>query len=359
MFTIATASANPLLESKEPKFVFQLNLNEFSIFNVSEMDGLLKYGGSGEFRLKMAKELNEVVWTVTIDNARLMELLGIFLGEKTMKLVQTLDPDNLDANQKLALKAVKSLTQKIERAQKNPVWDGVMLSGYVMREKENWNIVSKDGLAKITGDRLGGLKNLEGKLVVASGFIKVKGQFEVTSFLEKRKDTLELFVMSYCPFGQRAETALYTFLDQSNSLPKPNVEVHYIFYKQKKGGQEVFASLHGEEELTENLVQIILRDRFPNVFEPYIRLRAVSGHLSWSNLANQVGLTMDNIAEIGKTLASERESLMQKEYDYATGRYGIYDGSPTYVWESERVTDIHKVEAFKGIATAGNEACSH
>jgi hypothetical protein len=95
LFTVATACANPLLESKEPKFVFQLNLNEFSIFNVSEMDGLLKYGGSGEFRLRMAKELNEVVWTVTIDNARLMELLGIFLGEKTMKLVQTLDPDNL------------------------------------------------------------------------------------------------------------------------------------------------------------------------------------------------------------------------------------------------------------------------
>ena len=99
LFTAYTVLASPL-ESKGPKFILVLNLNEFSILNVSEMDGLLKYGGSGEFKLNMAREgTNEVVWTVTIDSPRLMELLGIFVGEKTMKLVQSLDPNNLDANQ--------------------------------------------------------------------------------------------------------------------------------------------------------------------------------------------------------------------------------------------------------------------
>ena len=148
LFTAFTVLANPL-EFKGPKFVLSLNLNEFSILNVSEMDGLLKYGGSADFRLSMARVgTNEVVWTVTIENPRLMELVGIFVGEKTVKLVQSLDPNSIEPNQKLALQAVKSLTQKLEQAQKNPVWDSVTLSGYVMQEKGAWRIVSKDGLQR-------------------------------------------------------------------------------------------------------------------------------------------------------------------------------------------------------------------
>src|ERR1039457_2706178 len=92
-----------------PHYILKLTLNEFSILNVSEMDGLLKYGGSGDFKLSMAKEGSNVVWNVTVDNPRLMELLGIFVGEKTMKLVQSLDPNNLDPNQKIVLEAIKPL----------------------------------------------------------------------------------------------------------------------------------------------------------------------------------------------------------------------------------------------------------
>ncbi len=80
LLTTFTALANQM-EVKPPKFILRLNLNEFSILNVAEMDGLLKYGGSGEFKLNMAREgTNEVVWTVTVENPRLMELLGIFRG---------------------------------------------------------------------------------------------------------------------------------------------------------------------------------------------------------------------------------------------------------------------------------------
>ena len=65
------------------RFVLRLNLNEFSILNVAEMDGLLKYGGSGEFMLNMACEgANEVVWAVAVGNPRRMRLFGIFLGEE-------------------------------------------------------------------------------------------------------------------------------------------------------------------------------------------------------------------------------------------------------------------------------------
>src|SRR5690242_15372152 len=72
------AAAHPghdlLFDKPSPHYVLRLNLNEFSILNVSEMDGLLKYGGSGDLRLRMAKEENSVVWTLTIESPRLMEL---------------------------------------------------------------------------------------------------------------------------------------------------------------------------------------------------------------------------------------------------------------------------------------------
>jgi len=175
---------------KPPQCILKLNINEFSIRNVSEMDELLKSGGSADFKLSVARVgTNGVVWTVTIENPRLMEFVGIFVGEKTIKLVQSLDPNSIEPNQKLALQAVKSLTQKLEQAQKNPMWDTVTISGYVNQEKDAWRIVSKDGVAKITGSRLEELKKLDGKTVVASGYMKVKDEFEVASFLEERKDT--------------------------------------------------------------------------------------------------------------------------------------------------------------------------
>src|ERR1017187_2749068 len=147
-------SRKDVLNHPQQHYVLNLTLNEFSILNVSEMDGLLKYGGSGDFNLSMAKEGSNVVWNVTVDNPRLMELLGIFVGEKTMKLVQSLDPNNLDPNQKLALEAIKSLSRKLEEAQKNPVWDSVKLSGTVSSEGTNWVLQGKEDKFNLVGDKL-------------------------------------------------------------------------------------------------------------------------------------------------------------------------------------------------------------
>ena len=63
------------------------------------------------------------------------------------------------------------------------------------------------------------------------------------------------------------------------------------------------------------------------------------------------------VQDIEQTMMKQRETLILTEYEYATGRYGISDGSPTYVWESERVADLRKIEAFKGMAGGASEAC--
>ncbi len=341
------------------KHVLRLNLNEFSILNVSEMDGLLKYGGSGEFRLQMAKRGDAVVWTVTIDNPRLMELLGIFVGEKTMKLVQSLDPNNLDANQKLALEAVKSLTQKLEDAQKYPVWDSVKLAGTVAQQGTNWVIQTASGPMLVAGTNAGAVSSWAGRGVVADGFVKVPGQFELARVIEQRTNTLELFVMSQCPFGQRAEMKLYNFLESTNVVDKPKLEIRYIFYKQQKDGKDVYFSLHGDEEITENLVQMVLRDHYAPLFEHYVRQRAGSGNLPWRKLLERVGLDKSFIDEIEARITSQREALIQAEFNYVTVQYGISDGSPSYVWESQRVMDLTKVKMFNAMKDFTGEACNN
>jgi len=342
----------------KPHYKLKLNLNEYSIFNAAYVDGLLKYGGSGDFKLEMAKEGNEVAWTVTIENPRIMELLGIFVGEKTIKLVQGLDPARLEPTEKIALETIKSLTKKLEEAQKNPVWDTVKVSGLVLEDGTNLLFQAQGEKLRLVGDRARELSAQRGIPLVAEGFIKLPGQFEPLRWLEKRLNTLELFVMSLCPFGQRAEISLYTFLAQPRNSVAPSFEIRYLFYKTQQDGKDTFISLHGEEEVREDLVQMAVRDYYPQFFQPYVMMRADNTRASWKKLAEQAGLQAADVAAVDNIISTQRGTMIQKEYDYATGHYGITDGSPSYVWESQPVADLRKLEAFKGMKESSEEACA-
>jgi hypothetical protein len=188
--------------------------------------------------------------------------------------------------------------------------------------------------------------------------VKIPGQLDVTRVIGKRHNSLELFVMSLCPFGQKAEKSLFAFLASTNASPNLHLDVHYIFYSQQKDGKQVFTSLHGEEEVMEDLVQMTLRDHYPALFRPYLELRTSSGGASWEKLLEQ--LTSDPLkAEIEKLIANHREQMILSEYSYAVGRYDITDGSPSYVWEGERVKDLRALEEFMGLSGATPEECSH
>lgn len=337
------------LTPQNPRYELKLNLNEFSVFNSSIMGGLKKYGGGADFCLRMTKEAEEIVWTVTITNPKLIEVLGYWAAEKSAELVNSLNVDSLDAQSKLALNTVKSLNQKIAYAKDNPVWDAVRLSGLVVQDSGSLFIEGEQGRFQVTGNYLTELSKRIGKRVIALGFIKVKDQIEMTAFLEKKENTLELFVMSYCPFARMAESSLLHFLETYSGKPKPSLEIHYIFYKKNDGGKTVFTSMHGEEEIKENLVQMVIRDQYPAFYYDYLLRRIANKDSLWERLAEEVGLKSEEMESIRRTIEAERETLIQQEYDYVTGTYGIYDVSPTYVWESERIDDIREVETFRDL----------
>lgn len=293
----------------------------------------------------LAKNGDEVAWTVIITQPRLLEMWEYWMAEKTTELVNLLDFDNLDPASKSALATVRSVNAKISQARANPIWDLVTLSGNVAENDEQWFIKGDQGEYRITGSRLEELKALKGKPVVAKGYVKVRGQFQVLKFQRKKENTLELFVMSLCPFSERAEASIIRFLDSYSRNPRPSLEVHYIFYKKTRDGKTVFTSLHGDKEIQENLVQMLIRDAHPDALHDYLLMRVESDE-PWQALVERVGLTPEQIDLIAGRIKKDRDSLIEKEYAYVAGLHGIRDGSPTYLWESERVRDIRQIPAF-------------
>lgn len=342
-----------------PRYELKLNLNEFSVLNGSALLGITKYGGEAEYTVKMAKVESDVLWTVTTANLRLMEAWSYWIAEKSLDLVHSIDADSLDFNNRLSLKTIKSLSSKVTDAQQNPLWDLIKLSGRVVEDKGVWFIEGEQGKYQVTGGLLEEVKKMTGRPIIAGGFIKIKDQIEVTAFLPKKENVLELFVMGLCPFGKAAESFVLNYLDSVSVQTKPSLEIHYIFYKTKnEAGETVFTSLHGEEEVKENLVQIVIRDAYPQFYHDYLLQRATHDSLPWRMLAKELRMKDEDIKSIELTIEKEREKLIQKEYDYVTGTYGIYDGSPAYAWESERIVDVRQVEFFKG-RIFSSDTCFH
>jgi len=59
-----------------------------------------------------------------------------------------------------------------------------------------------------------------------------------------------------------------------------------------------------------------------------------------------------------RKLRLERDALIQREYSYVTGRYGIEDAVPPTSGKANEFADLNQVDIFKGFETASHEACS-
>jgi len=81
---------------------------------------------------------------------------------------------------------------------------------------------------------------------------------------EELKNKLDLFVMSMCPYGVRAEHALKEFLDNVKDV---NLSIHFIARENSDGS---FSSLHGTNEVNEDLRQVCIMKYYPKTYMNYI-----------------------------------------------------------------------------------------
>ena len=146
---------------------------------------------------------------------------------------------------------------------------------------------------------------------------------------EAEKPEVDLFVMSFCPFGNQAEEMM---MPVANLLKdKIDIEVHYIFYSDYASGypeycldeENKYCSMHGIQELNQGIRELCVwkyeKDKFWDFLQE-INAQADSTNVDdkWENIAKGLGIDTVKIKECqeneGMDIAEEEVALTSKLY---------------------------------------------
>ena len=140
------------------------------------------------------------------------------------------------------------------------------------------------------------------------------------------KPTLELFVMSYCPFGVQAEEKIIPIVKEFGE----QIDFKLQFIAQEKAEPSVhditpFTSLHGYPEVAENIRQLLIAQEYPDRYLDYILCRGKKLEKSWETCAEKLGINVARIQALCD--APETEQLFRENIQRAAA-LGI-KASPT------------------------------
>ena len=162
-----------------------------------------------------------------------------------------------------------------------------------------------------------------------------RSQPSLKQILEQRmrgpmKPEVELFVMSYCPYGVDAERELLPFFEKYGDTI--DFKLRFIVNEKKTStentsGEIAFTSLHGEPELIENKRQIVIAELYPDKLFNYLLCRADHLQEAWINCAKEVEL---DVVRIAQAVEAEKITRQLLEEVQRTKELNI-KGSPTLV----------------------------
>jgi len=111
---------------------------------------------------------------------------------------------------------------------------------------------------------------------------------------------IDLYVMSQCPFGVKAEKFIIPILQELEG--QVDFNLRFIVNETKDGG---FSSLHGQPEVEENRRQLIVSRHFKAQFYDYLLERAKDYYSDdWQSPAKLAGIDIEKLAVL---MASEEE----------------------------------------------------
>lgn len=159
---------------------------------------------------------------------------------------------------------------------------------------------------------------------------------------ELKPNTLDLFVMSQCLIGINAEEVLINKAREN----KFKLNIHYIINKDEKG---IFHSLHGKEELREDIEQIVIQKHYPDKFFDYLLCRNKDiKDRDWQKCAEELKLDPEKI----KVYAYEEHLELLAREVKLTQELNI-KSSPTFLWENRlkisEVSDLRKIKGFEDV----------
>ncbi len=169
----------------------------------------------------------------------------------------------------------------------------------------------------------------------------------------EKKNTLEIFVMSQCPFGALAENAVLE-AEKNKLLPEGlKVEIHFIGDgKKDANGAWVFSSLHGQAEWEENARQIFIAEKFRDKFNAYLLERNKEySSPDWQKAAKAAGIDAAAVT----AGFEEAKNLLAADFT-ATGELGITT-SPSFIVNGKRfmvgLGELTKTPGFEKIPPPG------
>ncbi len=166
-----------------------------------------------------------------------------------------------------------------------------------------------------------------------------------------QKGVMDLFVMSQCPYGVRAEEFIIKAKKDGTFPADKTVRVRYIVdYSPEKG----FNSLHGSGEWEENVRQLLIAKYYPEKFWKYLELRNKDYRSSrWDKAMEDAGI---NVKKIMKKFDTEGLELLKEEAKYAR-EFGI-SASPSVVWEGKVQMGLDGASRLEGFGFFNPSAAS-
>ena len=158
------------------------------------------------------------------------------------------------------------------------------------------------------------------------------------------KPTLELFVMSYCPYGVQAEEKLIPIVKEFGD--QIDFKLQFIAdNKEEPSAQDItpFTSLHGYPEVAENIRQLLIAREYPDQYLDYILCRGKKLDKSWEKCAQKLGINVEKIQALFDS--PEAEQLFRENIKRAA-ELGIR-ASPTIL------VDGHKFRANQLLRASG------
>ena len=158
------------------------------------------------------------------------------------------------------------------------------------------------------------------------------------------KPTLELFVMSYCPYGVHVEEKLIPIVKEFGD--KIDFKLQFIAQeKEEPSAQDItpFTSLHGYPEVAENIRQLLIAREYPDRYLDYILCRGKKLDKSWEECAQKLGI---DVAKIQRLFDSPEAEQLFRENIKRAAALGIR-ASPTIL------VDGHKFRANQLLRASG------
>ena len=158
------------------------------------------------------------------------------------------------------------------------------------------------------------------------------------------KPTLELFVMSYCPYGVQAEEKLIPIVKKFGD--KIDFKLQFVAQeKEEPSAQDItpFTSLHGYPEVAENIRQLLIAREYPDQYLDYILCRGKKLDKSWEECAEKLGI---DVARIQTLFDSPEAEQLFRENIKRAAELGIR-ASPTIL------VDGHKFRANQLLRASG------